>query len=379
MALGLKLAGAEVRVLATASGASSRTARDGAPALWRDIPYHTQWPGPPNSRFDRALRRPLRFLRPEAEAEGPMLRYMSELAKMRAVDIFLVYHQNPFIATRVALLCRRYSVKFVQQLVEWHEAEDYVLRWLTPNYVNEYLHIRFTPRLYDGSVVISELLRDTVSRSGRAGPLVVPALTNTEELPEERSSSGDLRRPVFTYLGAGARRDLLDVIIAGFGQFLAERKQGTLQLVGLAPRAAEHWREYVGARGLTANVRVRGWVTDPELAGVRGATDGYILLRQDGRSGRAAFPTRLPEFLVSGRPTITSAVGDVRKYLVDGDSAIVVRNTPAAVASGMRALADPQVARRIGSAGRGVALSRLSYKDWGKVLHEYLLCLFDEK
>lgn len=382
MALGLNLAGAEVRVLAMPSGATSRAAPDGAPALWRGIPYHTRWVDPPDSRLQRglaAIRRPLRFLRPEAEAEGRMLLYMSELARKRAVDVFLVYHQHPYVAARVALICRRYSVKFVQQLVEWHEAHDYLLRWLTPNYVNEYFHIRLTPRLYDGSVVISELLRDTVTRSGCAPPLLVPALTNTEALLEQAPSGDDLRRPVFTYLGAGARRDLLGVIIDAFGLYLAQGNHGTLQLVGLTPRAVRRWSEHVGARGLAANVRVRGWVTDTELAQVRGTTDCYLLLREDGRSGRAAFPTRLPEFLVSGRPTITSAVGDVGKYLVDGASAVVVRNTPEALANGMRSLGDPHAARRIGSAGRAVALSEMSYEAWGRVLHQYLLRLFDEK
>ncbi len=85
-------------------------------------------------------------------------------------------------------------------------------------------------------------------------------------------------------------------------------------------------------------------------------------LHDDIRS-EARFPTKIAEYLGSGRPVVTTDVGEISRYLTDGETAFIA---PAAdVASFARkiceALDHPAKADSIGQAGAQLAASQFDY------------------
>ena len=102
-----------------------------------------------------------------------------------------------------------------------------------------------------------------------------------------------------------------------------------------------------------------------------------INIRADGVWSRSGLSTKLSEYLASGRMVITSDVGDVPVYLRDGESALFVSGaaTVAEIAGAVdRALASPELRRRVGEAGRAVALRHFDLP----VVQETLQAMLDQ-
>lgn len=74
------------------------------------------------------------------------------------------------------------------------------------------------------------------------------------------------------------------------------------------------------------------------------------------------FPSKLPEFLASGKPVILPAT-NLGRALKDGEEALLLQSgEPAEIVAKVRTLLDdPDLARRIGAAGRAFARSRLTW------------------
>ena len=96
-----------------------------------------------------------------------------------------------------------------------------------------------------------------------------------------------------------------------------------------------------------------------------GQADAFVILREDNLETRSLFPTRLPEFLSTGKPVILSDAGDLAIYLNDRESACVIPpgDRPKELADAICFLAThPDEARRIGQGGRDALAAHFSQR-----------------
>jgi glycosyltransferase involved in cell wall biosynthesis len=128
------------------------------------------------------------------------------------------------------------------------------------------------------------------------------------------------------------------------------------------------WNQYVlpelSDSGIAQHVIDCGFVARSDLPRLLAAAD---LLVQPGRSNEFndyRFPSKLPEFLASGRPVILPR-SNVGLLLKDGEEALLLeRGDSADIANALQRLAaDPELRTRIGRRGREFALRNL---DWAK-------------
>ena len=111
------------------------------------------------------------------------------------------------------------------------------------------------------------------------------------------------------------------------------------------------------ALGLSSTVRVESPVPVAELPSIIAAADVLMLPRASGEFSTAGFPNKLAEYLASGRPCVVTAVGDIPRYLIDGQSAYLVPpdDNRAFAEKVVEVLANPESADTVGLIGRGVA------------------------
>jgi glycosyltransferase involved in cell wall biosynthesis len=101
------------------------------------------------------------------------------------------------------------------------------------------------------------------------------------------------------------------------------------------------------------DVRLTGWVDLETLQACFRNAAALLLPLFDNERSRTRMPNKLPEYLASRKPVITSKVGDLQDFLVDGVNASIAKPGDSVdFARKMTALlTDPELATRIGIAG----------------------------
>ena len=120
--------------------------------------------------------------------------------------------------------------------------------------------------------------------------------------------------------------------------------------------------KWVRKSGLRRAVRDLGFVRRDRVWEVLAIADALV---QPGRSNLFndyRFPSKLPDFLASGRPVILPAT-NIGRYLKDEVNALLLENGEAEEIfdAVQRLIADPQLGERLGANGRGFALRELSW------------------
>ncbi len=110
-----------------------------------------------------------------------------------------------------------------------------------------------------------------------------------------------------------------------------------------------------------------------EIPAVLAAADVLVVPRPESRSGRFGFPSKLPEYLALGRAVVASDVGDQARVVRHRENGLVVTpGSAAALVEALRSLADPDLRRRLGEAGRRSAVEELCWDRVGERLQAFL-------
>ena len=227
----------------------------------------------------------------------------------------------------------------------------------------------------DGFVAISSELETWVrTRKGGSKPRVVkvPILVDTDDVepsfePASRhdlcytSAAGYLDEIEFLLdVVEGAREHYPDVRVRYVGWEVGELSRPDLQ---------RRIRAHVAA----GSAIVEGLVPVERLVDSYRECAALLLPIKDEPRFNAAFPTKLGEYLASGRPVVANGIGEVGRLLSDGENAFLAE--PGSVRSFtdalLRALEDPERALAVGRRGRLLAEQMLDYRRHGEPLREF--------
>jgi len=111
-----------------------------------------------------------------------------------------------------------------------------------------------------------------------------------------------------------------------------------------------------------------------ELLRLYGGAVALLIPLFDDLRSRARFPTKIGEYLASSRPVVTTAVGEVERFLTDRETACISPpGDPEAFGDSLIALLDDtRLATSIGAAGRRLAVERFDYSKQGPPLRTFL-------
>jgi glycosyltransferase involved in cell wall biosynthesis len=208
-------------------------------------------------------------------------------------------------------------------------------------------------RLLDGAIGISSLIQKKFIRMGIPA-IRIPSVLNVDQILKENGSKAGND---FVYVGQFKADEAVDDLIDGFRIARERGCPANLKIVG-----------NIGMKGGAARIRTRihqdpaladsvhftGRLPDDEFSAQLQSARALILLRKPTLRARAAFPTRIPEFLATANPVITTDVPDIPEYLKDGIHAhILPTGKPEIIAECMVDICrQPQKHVSIGQAGR---------------------------
>ncbi len=238
------------------------------------------------------------------------------------------------------------------------------------------------PARLDRVFVISRYLVEAMGTRVAAHRLVrVPPVVDVAmfDIPaptrDWRSSFGMPEGRVVLYAGSFFDNEGVPTLLDAAPDFLARHPDVTLVIVGGHPREAwEHCRELAAARRMADRIRFIGVRPSVDMPACFKAADVLVAPKADHLLNRAGVPTKLVEYLASGRPVVASRVGDIPEIVRDGVEALLVEpgDTLALAAAISSLLDDPARARAIGEAGRARVEQDFDVKPIGRLLRNEL-------
>jgi glycosyltransferase involved in cell wall biosynthesis len=207
-----------------------------------------------------------------------------------------------------------------------------------------------------GIFAISNLIENRYTARG-VPVLRVPSLFDFSEATSLAPASAKNGEFVLLYAGSCKVTDNCYEMLEGFR--LASQRNQRVRLVIIGASGSAPMARLVLARVnqdpiLKQGVEFLGRVPDEQYLAQVASANALFLLRSSGVRSEASFPTRLPEFLATQRPVITSKVPDIPLYLQDHCHAHVVPpGRPDLICERIcDMVAKPDAARRLGETGR---------------------------
>ena len=313
----------------------------------------------------------------------------------RGLCVYL-YGTGPLLCLPVLLLAKLLGFPAIVELCEWRPAftsSTHLKRNGTPNesvhpiarVISTWYH-RLRVWLAAGVLAISEELERKAAAilpaSRKRNVLRHSILADLKEAPVERWQPDTLSGLYVLWCGeVGGYFDSVIWLLRCYAMALKQVNGLKFVLVGpISDTLKQKLLVEIAAAGLTEKqVIVRGYVSRRELWTLYSGAVALLAPLDDSGRSRARFPWKIAEYLASARPVISSSVGEIPRYFTDGENALVARpDDEQDFASKIELVAkNPEMAVRIGAAGRELALREFHYSSYGKRLLRFVHGLTD--
>lgn len=288
-------------------------------------------------------------------------RDLLELLRDREYDV--IHGKNPFSSVLPALLLRKVGggVRIVYDVRGlWVDFGVYAGR--IPRGVASLLWRldRFCMNSVDRVIAISHELRDVLVGRGVSGGKIDVIVGDGVDLLKARGAERRDVRDVFGfdgkvvgYVGSIGRARCSDRLIEAFG-FVRELADFEVNLVMIGPFVdgfeAEYFRDLVRVRGLEGSVFFSGFVPHDEVFGYMKSFDVAVAYHEgDFEFYNVAVPTKVLEYLATGRCIVATDHKMYRNLLTHGVDGFLTGQNPKAFAEGiLKVLEEDGLSERLG-------------------------------
>lgn len=245
------------------------------------------------------------------------VRILSGINESEKVDAVLTFSQNFSQNFPVYLFTRRHHIPFVR---ENNEFPRRVLR-RGHNSLSYYekLFFRFINRFFDAYIYISKSLVEFNKPllPPRMPLLIVPIIVDIERFNFEQSTP----EKWITYCGnLFGDKDGVNILLESFSKIHLKYSDYKLILVGNTSNQTEFekLKAFIKELGIEAKVEFTGFVHRDQVPGLLHHSAVLSLARPDNIQAKGGFPTKLGEYLATGRPVLVTSVSDIPKYIRHG-------------------------------------------------------------
>lgn len=375
-ALGLQACGANVQVVSQVMLPERPEDRTDNGLIYQGIPYQSAIHDHAVHNEKRSLLYRFGWFRRFCEGINSTAKIVRTIASQKNIDAVIQYNRSYFSLRPFISLSQEFGMPLIQDVVEWPTSDFFTGRWFHPFYIDTKLAMHFSIPASDAVIAISSFLAEFYKSKGL--PVIrIPAVIEVPvEKPEPNLYSQD--RPfILTYVGSMSDRDGPWDMINAVRIVLNKGIKVKLVIIGTSGLAgtSKTIREECEADGLLGKAVIfAGRVSEQELDHNMKNADAFLFVRPDDLSARAAFPTRLPEYLTRAKPVITAGVGDIPEYLKDKEDACVLRpcNSENIAQTVEWLISNPAKARDIGLSGYEKAKRYFNYKEETHKLFEFI-------
>jgi glycosyltransferase involved in cell wall biosynthesis len=333
-----------------------------------------------NTRSPRSiwLKRALAYI-------DPLLVTFQTIFTMRHADVFVLYFNTVFTRWLMLILLKIARKRTVIELNEYPYSHDGGK--LTEVGFFNALFLNFTLRctfpLANGFLTISESLSNLVAHyAPKARVLKLPALLLDRPIadaPIPRTAEG------LYILHAGSlseRKDGITTLFDAFGlahSRLRSQFSVSLRLLitnsAAIPKTREKINEIIARYDLKDHVSLIGYCDKERLEELMRGSIALVINKPSNLQNACNFPTKLPQYLASGRPVIVAARDmELNRFIIDKFNAILVApNDSEAIARAIEfCFRNPEAATVIGRQALQTSASQFHYTSHAADLARFL-------
>jgi glycosyltransferase involved in cell wall biosynthesis len=306
--------------------------------------------------------------------------YLRSKIKDGAADMALFYTPDIFRSLPCLLLSKFYGIPVVHILDEVFSSDrskhglKAAVKWL-----GACLSERLLPRMSDGVFAISTRIAAYLRQVGVSDAAIMhlPILVDCDKfMPPSRSLVPALSEKWY-FLNSGAlnAKEGLETILQAFAATTETHDRLFLALTGdPEPGRKAPILNLARKLGIDHKLLFTGFLPLEQLVWAYQHAVALICCRADTEYANYGFPTKLGEYLTSGRPVIINGVGDMLLYMKDGENAFLTRaEDSGSINEAMkRILTDLSHADRIGAMGRRIALEKFNYTNFVNQVDAFL-------
>lgn len=284
-------------------------------------------------------------------------KYLSE--NRNDIDIVQMYSTDIVLYERYAKCCKKLGLKYA---IERSELPDIIKNKEKYDYSNKGAkYIRRSEQafsLFDGWILETQTLVDYYCRffAPNTKCVIVPMTVEVDRFNIPKKDDPRFGRYI-AYCGNMAEVDGVSILIKAYG--LVKQKHPDVKLVLAGDSSAvPAQKQLVQSLGLKDDVVFLGRLSRDEVP--QFLANATILALASPTSDRAcaSMPCKVGEYLCTGNPVVVTGLGEINKYLKDGESAFLSQPDSAESFAEkiVEVLADLKRAQSIGLKGKEVAI-----------------------
>lgn len=293
------------------------------------------------------------------------------------VDVVILVSNSLLLIYPLFFVTKISNIKFVQEKSEF----PFVL-----NYNSFFgklfakFYVSTTYRLFDGLIImthkLSEYFKDKIRKDCKT--IVVPMTVE----PERFAGNSEIQLGDYiAYCGdIGGNKDGVQNLITAFSYIAEDFPNLKLILIGGSknPNERSNLESYVKQIKCN-NVIFHGMVSRDEIPTLLTNAKLLALARPSSLQSTGGFPTKLGEYLSTGKPSIVTSVGDIPLYIEDGKHAFLVSpDDNHAFAEKIRfVMNNYEQALNIAEHGKSLVNETFNYKVQAERINEYLFDLLN--
>lgn len=302
-------------------------------------------------------------------------RYLRRLRKDDKINAAIISNRSIIHILRYSILSVILNFPIVLNYVEMASSMQDRTGFFTK--MNDYILDKWLIKLFDGALPISDRLMDYYRGISPSRPsMKLPILCDFEKFNLPRN---DEMEPYFLYCGSMSYKQVIDFIIKAYKSISDDENTKLYMIVsGGSKKEMAQLQQEINKSFDTKPVKLFSDIPYSQLVDLYINAIALLIPLRPTVQDASRFPHKIGEYLASGNPVITTDVGEIKNYFIDGKTALIADSyTVDAYAEKMRfVLKHPEIARTIGRNGKVLGLNEFDYRVQGGRLSKFLRELY---
>ncbi|MGH2565880.1 MAG: glycosyltransferase, partial [Ginsengibacter sp.] len=247
--------------------------------------------------------------------------------------------------------------------------------------LNLKIYLSYVIKRFDGIYVISNALKKYFDQllNNKIPIEIINMIVDPDRFITEPTNEISTYKYI-AYCGSlNDSKDGVDILIESFGEALSKKKiNSDIKLILVGDCKVESFQKklehIIEEKNCKNNIIFTGKVERLKVPELLNGADALALARPDSMQAEGGFPTKLGEYLATGKPVIITSVGEICNFLKDGENAFVAKpgNVNSFSEKITQVFADYPKAMEIGKNGEQLVYNEFNYFKQAEKLADFI-------